>query len=263
MSAPVKIAVIGMGEDARLIAAQLKAAGAEVTGFDSNKVKFSPVPMAATGEEAVSDADIVFSINSPSASIRFAQQLAIHLKVGALYCDLNAGNPALKRRLSQIVPSESFVDVALMQPMTAPPHNAVLAVAGPGASRFMALAKDLGINASYVSDVAGDAATRALLISVLKKSMAAASIDFLWAAKQMGLQDWAITELKREFELGSPNSVLHMLAETQQHAKRLQVEMADISQLLSENGYQSTLLHGVEATLTQIVHSKKVPFAQQ
>lgn len=262
MSEKLKVAVIGLGEAGLLIAAGLQKQGADVIGYDQAKLKFSPVPLATSAEEAVKDADVVFSLNSATASIKFTTQIASHLKPGALYCDLNSGTPSLKKRLSQLVPEGSFVDVALMKPAPGLAENVPMSIAGPGAKRFIELFEGFGLDLTYVSDVAGDAAARELLSSLLTKGVAAVAIDYLWAAKALGLEDWALEELKNEFDSSSSSTALRYLADTQRNAKRRQVEMADISEILSGSGYESTMVHGIEATLTLIVHSKKVPFAQ-
>ena len=262
MSEKLKVAVIGLGEAGLLIAADLMQRGADVIGYDPAKPKYSPVPLAASAEAAVAEADVVISLNSATASIGFATRLAAHLNPGALYCDLNSGTPSLKKRLSQLVPEGSFVDVALMKPAPGLAEKVPMSIAGPGAKRFIELFEGFGLDLTYVSDVAGDAAARELLSSLLTKGMAAVAIDYLWAAKALGLEDWALEELKNEFDSSSSSTALRYLADTQRNAKRRQVEMADISEILSGSGYESTMVHGIEATLTLIVHSKKVPFAQ-
>ncbi|MEN9989515.1 MAG: hypothetical protein RL508_494 [Actinomycetota bacterium] len=261
MSEKLRIAVIGLGEAGSLIAAGLQKQGAEVIGYDTAKIKYPPVPIAASAVEAVQDADVVFSINSATVSIRVAQQLEPHLKADALYCDLNTGTPSLKKRLAQIAPEGSFVDVAVMMPVAELAEKTPMAVAGPGAKLFMDLLGDFDLNLDYVSDVAGDAANRELLRSMLTKGMAAVATDYLWAAKAMGLEDWAIEELKNEFDASSATTALRYLSDMQQHAKRRQVEIANLNEVLGDANYQSTMVHGIEATLTLVVHSKKVPFA--
>jgi L-threonate 2-dehydrogenase len=257
----MKLAVLGLGEAGSLIAKGLADQGVEVIGFDPAKPKFAPVPMVPTAEEAVADADVVFSINSSNASIKVAQTVAPHLKPGALYCDLNTGTPSLKVRLSSMVPEGSFVDVAVMKPVPGNAEKVPMGISGPGAIKLMEHFADLDVNFSYVSDVAGEAAARKLLRSIFAKGMAAVVIDYLWAAKEMGLEHWALEEVMNEFDSSSAATVKRYLSGTAKHAKRRSVEMADVVAMLSEIGYDSTMVGPIELTLNQVIHSKKIPFS--
>ena len=258
----MKLTVLGLGEAGSLIAKGLAAQGVEVVGFDPVKQKNPVVEVFETAEQAVANADVVFSLNSATVSIKVAQQAAAHLKPGAIYCDLNTGTPALKQRLSEIVPADSFVDVAVMKPVPGLAEKVPLSIAGPGAKKFLELFADLDLDITYVSAVAGEAAARKLIRSVLAKGMAALVIDTLWAAKSVGLQDWALEEINREFDTNSSKTVKRYLDGTQQHAKRRSVEMSDVVEMLSDAGYESTMVRGVELTLSRIIHGVRVPFAE-
>ncbi len=261
MSEALKIAVIGLGEAGGLIAAGLKAAGADVVGFDVSKPKFPPVPLADSAESAVKDADVVLSINSATVSLRVAQQLAGALKPGAIYADLNTGTPTLKRRLAETLPTGCFVDAAVMKPVPGLAEKVPVGVAGESAKKFVSLLEPLGMNLEYVSDVPGEAAARKLIRSIVAKGMAALIIDCLWAAKEMGLEDWAIQEIKNEFDSSSSATVQRYLDGTAKHAKRRSVEMADVVEMLSDAGYDSTMVAPIELTLSRVMHGKRIPFA--
>lgn len=93
---------------------------------------------------------------------------------------------------------------------------------------------------------------------VLDKGVAAVLTDFLWAAKALKLQDWAIEEAERELD---PDTVKKLLADAQQNAKLGTMQMSDVTELLVGAGYESTMVHGIMATLSQVMHGKKVPFS--
>lgn len=258
----MKLTVLGLGEAGSLIAKGLANQGADVVAYDPAKPKHPVVPLMDSAEDAVANADVVFSINSSTASLRVAEQVAKHLKAGAIYCDLNTGTPALKKRLSEIMPLGSFVDVAVMKPVPGLSEKVPMSVAGPGAKKFIDLFSGLEMDLTYVSAVPGDAAARKLIRSILAKGMAAVVVDTLWAAKELGLQDWAIEEINREFDTNSSKTVKRYLDGTQQHAKRRSVEMADVVEMLSDAEYESTMVRGVELTLSRVIHGVRIPFAE-
>ncbi|MFM6977254.1 MAG: hypothetical protein ACKOWR_00810 [Micrococcales bacterium] len=98
---------------------------------------------------------------------------------------------------------------------------------------------------------------------VLDRGMAAVLIDFLWAAKAMKLEDWAIEEAKREFDNSTAKTVQLYLADAQKNAKRGTLDMSNITEMLVGVGYESTLVHGMLATLSQVMHGKRIPFAEK
>jgi 3-hydroxyisobutyrate dehydrogenase-like beta-hydroxyacid dehydrogenase len=262
MSNTVRIAVIGLGEAGGLIAAGLAAAGADVIGFDPANPPAPPVPVAESAEAAVVGADLVISINSSTVSRRVAEQLAPVLDAGTIYADLNTGTPALKKSLATLFPDGVFADVAIMKAVPGLAEKVPMGVAGPGARGFIELLEPFGLDLEYVSEVPGEAAARKLLRSILAKGMAGVIIDCLWAAESMGLQDWAYEEIQREFDTSSAATAKRYLTGTAQHLKRRQIEMMDVTEMLNEVGYQSTMVDGVALTYSRILHGKKIPFSR-
>lgn len=257
----MKLTILGLGEVGSLIAKGLSDQGVEVVAFDPAKPKNPVVALADSAEAAVANADVVFSLNSAMASLNVAEQVAGLLKPGAIYCDLNAGTPSLKLRLAEIFPEGNFVDMALMNPLEAASDRLKLSVSGPGAKTFVELFQDLNADVTYVSEVAGEAAARDLIRGMVAKGMAAVAIDALWAAKELGLQDWAIEEIKSEFDAATSESFQRQLDTTAKNPKRHSVELGNVVEMLSEAGYESTTLNGVAATLSKVMHSKKIPHA--
>lgn len=261
MSNRVKIAILGMGEEAGLIAGALAAAGADVIGFDAAKIKRPPVPMAESAAAAVADSDLVLSLNSPSVAARTAELVAGALKPGSVFADLNAGTPAQKRKLAGLLPAGTFADVALLKPVTQIGQNIDFEVAGEGSERFQQLLTPLGASVTVVSSTPGDAAARNLIRSLFAKGTAAVIADTLWAAKSMGLEAWAIEAIKDQFDAGSAQTVQDYLDDTGKHPKRHSVAMTDVVEMLSESNYDSTMVNGIGLTFSHIMHGRKIPFA--
>lgn len=106
-----------------------------------------------------------------------------------------------------------------------------------------------------------DEANKTLLRLVLDRGMASVLIDFLWAAKALGLQAWAIEEALTEFDASSADTVKRYLAENQKNAKLGTLQMSDVTEMLVGAGYESTMVHGTLATLSQVMHGKKIPYS--
>ncbi len=255
--------MLGLGEASSLIAKGLAEQGVEVVAFDFAQKDNPVVPQIDDAADAVSDADVVLSLNSSTLATKYAEQVASHLMAGALYCDLNVSTPALKRKLSEMFPEGSFVDVAVMKPVAGLAEKVPLSFAGSGAEKFMALFKSLDMNLTYVSDVPGEAAARNLLSNMLAKNIAGAVIDYMWAAEQLGLQDWAFEELQQEFDSMTAATAKGHLVDTVKHAKRREIEMMDVVEMLEGVNYQSLFAAPNQLIYNKIYHLKKVPFSDQ
>lgn len=258
MSSPT-IAVLGHGEAGSLISGGLHDAGFAVIGYDVKPPSAPTVPMASSIAEALADADVVLSINSSMAAWRVAEEAAGFLKAGSLYADLNTGTPELKQKLAGALPEGAFVDVAIMKPVPGLGASVPMGVAGPAAARFIELMSP-GLNLEYVSATVGEAAARKLTRSILAKCMAGVVIDYMWAAEQLGLKDWAYQELLAEFDSLSAETAKRYLAGTVTHVKRREIEMLDVVEMLNHVDYQSIFVPPTQLVYNRIYHSIKVPF---
>jgi len=261
MRTSVKIAVIGLTGPGGVIAAGLQAAGADVVGFDSAKIKRPPVALADSVEAAVAVADVVLSINSLAVAARVAESVAAALKPGAVYADLNNGTPALKRRLAAILPAGSFVDVAVLKPGEDTGIATPMEVAGEKAAEFIHLMNPYGMDLRLVSAYPGEAAARQQIRGILTKGMAAVATDALWAAKSLGLEAWAIEEFKNEFDALTGETLQGYLNDTGKHPKVRSVELTDLAEMLAEANYDSTMLSGMGLTFSHVMHGRKIPYA--
>jgi putative dehydrogenase len=261
MSNSVKIAFLGLGEDSCLLAAGLAATGAQVLGYDSGKVKRPPVQLAESIEAAVADADVVLSLNSSLIAIRTAEAAARAMKPGAIYVDLNTGNPEMKMKLAALFPAATFVDAAPMKPIGEHAEKTPLIVSGEGANALQSILVPLGMNLDVVSENAGDAAARRLLFSLFTEGLTATIADTLWAAKSMGLENWAFDAIRSALESANASTVQSYIDETGKFPKRHSVAMADIAETLASSGYESTMVNGIGLTFSHIMHGRKIPFA--
>jgi len=257
----LRVAVLGLGEAGRELALALKVAGADVVAYEAGRVKNPPVELAESAEAAVDGADVILSVNSSTVAARTAESVAAALRPGAIYADLNPGTPALKQRLAGIIPDGLFADVAVPLTTVDDERKEPMMVSGHGANKLIEKLSPYGLCFDYVSDEPGAAAARNLIRSMLAKGMAAVVADTLWAAKAMGLDQWAINEINKTFDAASSAAAQAALNDTAKHAKVRSVEMTDIVEMLAAANYDSTLVNGVGLTFSHVMHGRKVPFA--
>lgn len=260
MRTTLAIAVIGHGEAGSRWAASLANCGLNVVGFDPVTPKKPTVPIASSLEEAVSGADIVFSINSATVAVRIAEHVVPSLSSDAIYVDLNTATPALKEKLAAIIPPHQFVDGAIMEPVPGATSELPTLVSGLAAQRLVDLLAPINVALEFVSQVAGQAAARNLTRSILAKCVAGVVVDFMWAAEAMGLSDWAYDELLKSFDSMSAETAKEYLAGTVANVKRREIEMLDIVEMLDHVDYHSIFVPPTQLIYNRVYHSIKVPF---
>jgi 3-hydroxyisobutyrate dehydrogenase-like beta-hydroxyacid dehydrogenase len=230
----LSVAVLGLGEAGSAFAGDLVAAGVDVRGFDPVPRDVEGIRRAGNAQEAVTGANLVLSINSATAALGAARDVA--LEEGQLYADLNSGSPSLKAAVAAEVEASGagFADVALMSGVPGNGLRTPSLVSGSGAEAYAELLGALGAPVEVVGPEAGLAAERKLLRSVFMKGLAAAAIESLAAAEAAGCEEWFHAELGGIFEGASPALLERLLTGSRIHAARRVHEMEAACAMLTD-----------------------------
>lgn len=244
MTQPLSFAVLGHGDDASRMAELLVQHGAQVVHVGS-------IPTTLPGVDAV------FSFTTSVAAKAVAEHVAPLIPAGTVFADFSAGTPSAKRALAELFDSGIYVDAVGRHE-----HDRHLDVSGPGATLLAERLSPLGFEVECVSTAPGDATARRLIRSLLAKGLAGVFIDTLWAAEALGMQGWAFEEIVREFDSASAGQAQRFLSDTASNIKRRQIDMIDVVEMLTESGYDSTMIAPIEFTYGRVLHGKKIPFSK-
>jgi 3-hydroxyisobutyrate dehydrogenase-like beta-hydroxyacid dehydrogenase len=237
MPATLVVAVIGLGEAGSSIARDLVDLGIQVRGWDpAPRGDVSRIPLVASAQAAVEQADVILSINVASVALAVVRDLLPILRPGQIFADLNTSAPALKRELAQLIEptGAAFVDLALMAPVPGHGLRTPALASGPGASAFIELFKPLGMPIEFVDRQAGSAAQRKLLRSVFMKGLAAAVIESMEAASRAGCAEWMRSEITNQLLEADASLLDRLLQGSQRHAVRRTEEMKAATELLHD-----------------------------
>ena len=242
MTDATRIAVIGSSADLDRLVAALVSHGAHVVG-------------------ALSEAQVVLTGTSPIQALNTARESVDALAAGAVYADLNPGTPSLKRSLADVFPAGNFADVTVGFAASETGDAAALTTSGPAAAALAELFAPYA-SVEVISDVPGQAAARNLLRSLLDNGIANVLVDTLWAAETLGQSDWMHQEILRAFETSTARTADDYLADVSVNFKRRQMDMQDVVELLSESGFESTMLAPIQFTHGRLMHNKRIPRAK-
>jgi 3-hydroxyisobutyrate dehydrogenase-like beta-hydroxyacid dehydrogenase len=237
----VRAAVLGLGEAGARFAADLVAAGADVTAFDPAPVVTpTGVTRRASPAETVAGADVVLALTAAADAEGALQDVLGAIARDALYADHSTSAPALKAKLAGIAEASgcAYVDVALMSPVPGLGLRTPALASGAGAERYVALMRPLGAPVELVSTRPGDASTRKLLRSVTMKGLAALVIEAVRAADAAGLADWLWCDLVAEITAADEALLARFVTGTGQHAARRVHEMEACTSLLESLGVE-------------------------
>jgi 3-hydroxyisobutyrate dehydrogenase-like beta-hydroxyacid dehydrogenase len=248
-SAPLSVAVLGLGEAGSAIAADLVRAGAHVRAYDPAGHAVDGATRAANEADAARGAEVVVSLNSAAVAVEVAQAAA--LAPGQLYADANTAAPALKRELATALEptGAAFADVALLGPVPGHGLKTAALVAGAGAERFAAALSPLGMPITVVGPEPGDAAARKLARSVFMKGLAAAVAEALAAADAIGCADWLREDLETTLARADAGLVGRLMEGSHRHAVRRTEEMAAAAAMLEELGVEPRVASAAESWL--------------
>ena len=248
------VAVFGLGEAGAAFAADLVVDGIEVSAFDPGSVP-TPDGVARCRDEAdaLAGADIVLVVTGPAEAAHVFDAIVDVLPADALVADLSTSAPADKavRAARTTAHGAGFVDVALMTPVPGRGLRTPSFVSGPGAERYVAALRPLGVPIDIVGDRAGDASTRKLLRSVTMKGLAAIVIEAVQAAERAGVAEWLWGDLVAEMDAADAGFLERLVRGTGVHAGRRVHEMEASAALLSSLGVDPVMTRATIEALRQ------------
>jgi 3-hydroxyisobutyrate dehydrogenase-like beta-hydroxyacid dehydrogenase len=222
------VAVLGLGEAGARYAADLLAAGVSVVGHDpAARPEIPGLRHAESPALAVTDAEIVLSLNSAHVAPRVAADAAPALRPGSVFADLNTSAPDVKCRVADAIEPTGarFVDAAVLAPVPRRGLRTPLALAGPGREQLTRFLAPLGVPVEDAGGQPGAAAARKLLRSVFMKGLAAVVLESLEVAERAGQEEWLHGQIVAELTAADGAFVDRLIDGTHQHAKRRLTEM--------------------------------------
>jgi len=237
----MRAAVLGLGEAGGRYAADLAAAGWQVSGYDPAPV---PTPAgvlrAASAAAAAEASDLVIGLTGATQAAAAAVAAAPVMSAGGCYADLNSTSAARKREVELALASTGadvvMADVAVLAPVGRQGAATPLLVSGPGAESAAEAFRGQGAEVEVLQEPVGAAAERKLLRSVFMKALAAAVLEATAAARAAGCEAWLRDQIAAELGPGGHQLVDRLLDGSARHAERRIAEIQASRELLQDLG---------------------------
>jgi len=251
MSLQGSVAFIGFGEAGLAIAETLAASG-RADGMRAYDIKLDDrdggaamrariedagLTACATAKEAVEGAEIVICVVTADQAAKAAGTAARHLAAGALWLDMNSCAPGTKQIAAGPVNAAggTYVDVAVMAPITPRGHETPMLAASAEADSVAARLAEAGLAPRFVGSDIGRASTIKMLRSVMVKGMEALTVECFRAAVRAGVADEVASSLDAsESGLGWAAQTAYNMERMTAHGIRRAAEMREVAKTLRD-----------------------------
>jgi 3-hydroxyisobutyrate dehydrogenase-like beta-hydroxyacid dehydrogenase len=250
-----RFTLFGLGEAGSLFAADLVAAGVEVHGYDPAPV-MTPAGVIRHGDpsSSVAGADVVLALAPQADALTAVTQAIDDIPPTALYADLSTSAATVKRALAAVAADRglAFADVALLAVVPGNGMRAPALASGTGADRYVATMAPMGVPVTSIGGVAGEAATRKLLRSVMMKGLAALVIEAMRAADAADLSEWLWGNLVDEITNADEALLARLVRGTGTHSLRRLHEMEACEAQLAALGVDPVMTRSTVESLRRI-----------
>lgn len=235
------------------IAAYLRPSGdAASARARAERLSAAGVRACSSVEELIGGADVIVSAVPATAAFEVAETATARLARGALYVDPAPLAPSQKLALAGRIRDAGgeYVDLAVLGTVNVDGHEVPTMAAGPGATRWAAVAEAYGFRVSVLDGAAGQASLVKLLRSVYMKGRDALILEMLVAARRYGIADTVVASIGGAAEQVSFGELTtRVMGSLALYAERRSVELAASAELVAQAGLEPLLASAGAARL--------------
>jgi 3-hydroxyisobutyrate dehydrogenase-like beta-hydroxyacid dehydrogenase len=264
-------ALIGFGEAGSIFGEDLVAAGHEVAMYDvlldspssrtqmRDKARLVRVRAADTFEDAVAGAQVVISAVTAASSADVAATAAGVLRPGQVLLDINSVSPAKKLANAALVEAigADYVEAAVMAPVSPQRLRVPMLLGGRKAGEVAQALRDVGMNATAMSDKIGVASAVKMCRSIVIKGLEALTLESMLAARRFGAEREVLESLNGTFpSMGwTGNLPDYLISRVAEHGSRRAAEMREVARTLSDVGVEPLMAGATAARHKWLVDS--------
>jgi 3-hydroxyisobutyrate dehydrogenase-like beta-hydroxyacid dehydrogenase len=271
----LKFALIGFGEAGSIFGEDLVAAGHEVAMYDVlrdsmiDKARRLRVRAAESFDDAVNGVDVVISAVTASSSSEVAAQAARVLRTGQVLLDINSVSPAKKLANAALVEGAGadYVEAAVMAPVPPQRLRVPMLLGGRRAVAVAQSLRDVGMNATALSDKIGVASAVKMCRSIVIKGLEALTLESMMAARRFGAEREVLESLNGTFPgMGWTGKLPdYLISRVAEHGVRRAAEMREVALTLSDVGVEPVMASATaerQASLVEAMGAKELGYAE-
>ncbi len=151
--------------------------------------------------QAVSGAQLIFSLVTPAQAKQALEPLCSALAEKQIIIDCNSCAPSIKQHNATLVESQgaTYIDAAIMSPVISSTKHIPLYISGKNAAQIVPQLHYLGFDVTVISDQVGDASQIKMLRSAMVKGLEALTTECMLAAHKAGVAPYVIDSLEKSY----------------------------------------------------------------
>ncbi|HET8903785.1 MAG TPA: DUF1932 domain-containing protein [Saccharospirillum sp.] len=202
------------------------------------------VPVCASLEAAVSEADVIISVVTADQAFAVAEATAPLMKREALFLDCNSCAPQTKQASANVIDAAGgrYVDVAVMAPVNPGKNKTPLLLSGPHVDDAKAVLDALAMNATIEAGPVGTASSVKMVRSIMVKGMEALFAECVLAGRLAGVDTQVLASLEHSHPgFDWEKRAGYNLERMTQHGIRRASEMEEVCHFLNHLGLEEPL----------------------
>ncbi|SFP31371.1 DUF1932 domain-containing protein [Salibacterium halotolerans] len=197
--------------------------------------------------------DVLF-VAVPAPFAEEAWQAVLPYAAGnTFYVDLSTAGAETKQKVNSKMEEkgiETFLDGAIMGPLKQSRHEVPIKISGGEAGAFVEWSRPLGMNATSVSSVPGDATNIKFIRSIFTKGLSTLLHEVMEIAEKINLEDTMLASISQTMNKEPFEDIMNrLITGNVQHAERRVKEMENVIDLIQSYDQQPLM---TEATRNKL-----------
>jgi len=201
-----------------------------------------------THQEALVDADVVFSMVTADQALIAATDAAQHIAKSAHFFDCNSCAPKTKQRAADLITKAGahYIDTAVMSPVHPKLHQTPVSICGDSPQDAMTILNDLQMNATLVDGAVGKASSIKMVRSIMVKGLEALMAECVLAGRQAGVDAEVLESLDKSYPgFDFPTKASYMLERSMIHGIRRAAEMREVALTVNDLGLDNDMSEAI------------------
>lgn len=197
--------------------------------------------------QAVSGAQLIFSLVTPDQAKQALEPLSNALAEKQTIIDCNSCAPGIKKHNAALVESQgaAYIDAAIMSPVKTNSNRIPLYISGKTARQIVPQLYYLGFDVTVISEQVGDASQIKMLRSAMVKGLEALTTECILAAHQAGVAPYVIESLEKSYpQLNLSQLAIYHMERMLTHGKRRSEELKSVVETLAALNINTSMSSG-------------------
>ena len=191
-------------------------------------------------------AQVVISAVTAASSADVAIRAAGVLRAGQVLLDINSVSPARKLSNAALVEAAGadYVEAAVMAPVPPQRLRVPMLLGGRRAAAVAEQLRDVGMNATPLSDKIGVASAVKMCRSIVIKGLEALTLESMLAARRFGAERELLESLNGTFPSMGWTGKLpdYLISRVAEHGRRRAAEMQEVARTLQDAGVEPAIM---------------------